>query len=320
MFKIKIMKKTLLLAAMLFGIQHVTTAQQNISFETSEGYTAGGLNGQNGWLVEADEEGGTGQNNVIVSAAQHSNGTNSLKFVADEEDNAILYDVYKLITSGSTSFSITQDIFVDGVDDENGSELGVVTVDIQGANRLPTSALFFNYTGNISVMSGYDSVEDEFDFTDVGTFENQTWYTVKTTIDLTTRSVKYYVNQTLVYTTSLLNGEAVDAISYVFDDYITSFYVDNIVISNDTAGLSKANAVKFSVFPNPATNKIMVKTNNNALVDNITISDLNGRVVRSTDFEGVTQAQVNIAELSGGMYMMHIVSDKGSITKKIIKQ
>ena len=37
-------------------------------------------------------------------------------------------------------------------------------------------------------------------------------------------------------------------------------------------------------------------------------------------FNKVSQAQVNVAELATGVYMMNVTSDAGSFTKKIIKQ
>lgn len=318
--KIIIMKKTLLFASLLFASHYVANAQQNISFETTEGYSTGALHGQNGWTVEDDEDGGTGSNNVIISAEQHSNGAYSLKFAADEEDNALLYDIYKLVTPGATTFSISQDIYIDGLDVESGSDLGFATVDIQGDNRIPTSAFSFVYDGTIEVLSAYNPIEDEYDSEQVGTFEDQTWYHIKSTFNLTAGTVQYYLNNALVFTATLPAGQMVDAISYQFDAYATSFYADNVVISTDVAGIDKVVAAKFSVFPNPATNVVSVATTNNAIVNNITVTDLNGRIVTTANFNGVTEAQINIAQLSAGIYMMNITSDKGTAIKKIVKQ
>ena len=292
-------KKTLLFASLLFATQYVANAQQNISFETSEGYSTGALHGQNGWMVEDDEDGGTGAINVIISAEQHSNGAYYLKFAADEEDNALLYDIYKHITPGATTFSISQDIYIDGLDEVDGSDLGFVTVDIQGDNRIPTSAFNFEYDGTIDVLSAYNAIEDEYDFESVGTFEDQTWYHLKTIFNLTAGTVQYYLNDALVFTATLPAGQIVDAISYQFDANATSFYADNVVIS---------------------TNVVSVAATNNAIVNGVTITDLNGRIVKTAAFKGMAEAQINIAELSAGVYMMNIVSHKGTVTKKIIKQ
>ncbi len=75
----------------------------------------------------------------------------------------------------------------------------------------------------------------------------------------------------------------------------------------------------FSVSPNPANDFITVSNSENILVNSISITDLNGRVVKQNSFTDVTNVQVNISDLSSGVYMMNITSDKGSVTKKIIK-
>jgi hypothetical protein len=75
----------------------------------------------------------------------------------------------------------------------------------------------------------------------------------------------------------------------------------------------------FSVSPNPANDFITISNSENVLVNAISITDLNGRVVKQNSFTDVTNVQVNISDLSSGVYMMNITTDKGSVTKKIIK-
>ncbi|RZJ71330.1 MAG: T9SS type A sorting domain-containing protein [Flavobacterium sp.] len=99
-----------------------------------------------------------------------------------------------------------------------------------------------------------------------------------------------------------------------------AFLVDDVSISTTSvAGVNDQLASQFAVFPNPATNVINVSNNNNILVDGIQIVDLNGRTVKSVKFDGVASAEVNISDLSSGMYMMTVSSDKGTMTKKIVK-
>lgn len=79
-------------------------------------------------------------------------------------------------------------------------------------------------------------------------------------------------------------------------------------------------AGKFSVSPNPTKNLISVISSEKSLISDINITDLNGRIVMQKTFNKVSQAQVNLAELATGMYMMSVKSDAGSFTKKIIKE
>ena len=76
---------------------------------------------------------------------------------------------------------------------------------------------------------------------------------------------------------------------------------------------------KFSVSPNPANDFISVTNSDNILVSGISITDLNGRVVKLNSYTNVSDIQLNVSDLASGMYMMNITSDKGSVTKKIVK-
>lgn len=94
--------------------------------------------------------------------------------------------------------------------------------------------------------------------------------------------------------------------------------IDNLTITSPTAGTDSVDLKGFSVFPNPTTNVVTV-ANANALVSSLVIADLNGRTVKTAKFEGVNEATVNVSDLASGVYMMTISSDKGTTTKKIVK-
>ncbi|HMK06612.1 MAG TPA: T9SS type A sorting domain-containing protein, partial [Flavobacterium sp.] len=67
----------------------------------------------------------------------------------------------------------------------------------------------------------------------------------------------------------------------------------------------------FAVYPNPATTVVNVQNKNNADITAIAIVDLNGRVVKQVSFDKLSSVQVNIADLSAGVYMMNISSSEG---------
>ena len=98
------------------------------------------------------------------------------------------------------------------------------------------------------------------------------------------------------------------------------FMVDDFMVTTDApASVNDVLASKFSVYPNPANNVINLTNAENILVDGVVISDLNGRTVKNISFDGVASAQINVGDLSAGMYMMTVSSDKGTMTKKIVK-
>ncbi|AWH85864.1 hypothetical protein HYN59_12455 [Flavobacterium album] len=94
--------------------------------------------------------------------------------------------------------------------------------------------------------------------------------------------------------------------------------VDNFSVT-EILGTKDVLASQLSIFPNPATNVINITNADNILVNGVVIADLNGRTVKSAKFDGVAEAQVNISDLANGMYMMTVSSDKGTMTKKIVK-
>lgn len=74
-----------------------------------------------------------------------------------------------------------------------------------------------------------------------------------------------------------------------------------------------------SVFPNPAQNTINIKGNSLGF-NAITITDANGRAVKTLKIDTTTETQMNISDLAPGVYFMAISSEAGSVTKKIVKQ
>ncbi|MDP2159646.1 MAG: T9SS type A sorting domain-containing protein [Flavobacterium sp.] len=74
-----------------------------------------------------------------------------------------------------------------------------------------------------------------------------------------------------------------------------------------------------SVYPNPASNAVYI-TGNNLDIENILVSDLNGRVLKSFDFSSVSDAVIDLTELTSAVYIITIKSNEGTINKKIIKQ
>lgn len=71
--------------------------------------------------------------------------------------------------------------------------------------------------------------------------------------------------------------------------------------------------------PNP-TKDILNIASNGSILNNIQVTDINGRTVKNVTLSNVAEAQINIADLSAGVYMMKVTSDKGTVTKKIIKE
>jgi len=97
------------------------------------------------------------------------------------------------------------------------------------------------------------------------------------------------------------------------------FMVDDFKVTAATMSVKDVLSSKFVVSPKPASEVIKISSKENILLNGITITDLNGRTVKQLTYDGISNPEINIGDLSAGMYMMNITSDQGSATKKIVK-
>lgn len=103
----------------------------------------------------------------------------------------------------------------------------------------------------------------------------------------------------------------------------TTMVMDNLVVraSNTDTLLNTteiASEGTLTVFPNPSSDVFNV--NSPSAFTSYTITDINGRVVKTASMEAATQAQINVVDLAPGAYILNIVSENGSASHKIIKQ
>jgi hypothetical protein len=80
----------------------------------------------------------------------------------------------------------------------------------------------------------------------------------------------------------------------------------------------------FSVYPNPASDKLNIKFNTSTADDfNITIYNVTGQEVYNetlNNFMGSYYNELTINDFAQGVYLMQIKSSKGAITKKVVVQ
>jgi hypothetical protein len=92
---------------------------------------------------------------------------------------------------------------------------------------------------------------------------------------------------------------------------IDSFSVTSATMSNESFTMSD-----FDIYPNPTSNVLNISNTNNIEIKNISISDLNGRVIKNVN--GVTS--INVSDLNEGVYFVSIETTEGKSTKKFIKE
>ncbi len=79
----------------------------------------------------------------------------------------------------------------------------------------------------------------------------------------------------------------------------------------------KAAEQKISLYPNPVANELNIMNPGSATIQEINIYNLMGQLVKSAKGNA---GSVNVSSLSAGTYLVKIVTDKGTIDRKIVKQ
>jgi hypothetical protein len=84
-----------------------------------------------------------------------------------------------------------------------------------------------------------------------------------------------------------------------------------------------SNSISFSVFPNPANDLALLRIDSeNTAIIHITITDLLGHATpiqnRKIEVTGTQLVEMNISNLSSGVYLINVTSNAGSVTEKLI--
>lgn len=230
--------------------------------------------------------------------------------------------------------------------DKTTTEATYPTYTLNGILRLTTTP-----AGSINfVQLGVDNTDPANPVAAPLVLEENMWYTLGVSIDNTVDKIIYKVTKksdgtvlanTFIDGTVNLGTQAAPAyvvtknIDLGFAEFTAhapagngvagQFVYDNILYrATATEDLlsTKQNTLaesKFAVSPNPTSNVIRVTNSENINVTGIAVTDLNGRVVKQQSFNDASNIQVNVSDLASGIYLMKITSDKGTATKKIIK-
>ena len=95
-----------------------------------------------------------------------------------------------------------------------------------------------------------------------------------------------------------------------------NFRIRKITNTLATANFQLENQV--SLYPNPASTLINIELED-ITASKVTILDMNGRKLQSVNILDKKTA-INISNLISGIYLMQITTDKGTVSKKIVKQ
>ena len=95
--------------------------------------------------------------------------------------------------------------------------------------------------------------------------------------------------------------------------------IDDVTVTASALSTNDFFSKNFTVYPNPSSSVVNLSTKTNSTINNIQITDLNGRTVKSFNQGAVSETQINISDLSNGMYIMNVQTENGIGTTKISK-
>ena len=174
------------------------------------------------------------------------------------------------------------------------------------------------------------------------TIDGGTTYTEMAVTGFFTGDIAYVPGTTGAYVTTGTTGSSytldggltwtlIDALQHTvvsFFDGNTGF-TGGFTTSATVGGVSKYtgtvlktdtfNASKFSTYPNPVSDNVTISNSDNILLTDVSITDINGRTVKSLKVNNLSEVQMNVAELTAGVYFMNVTTDFGKAVKKFIK-
>jgi len=288
------MKKLLLSFIATSAIFFSANAQTKISFETSEGYTAGNVDGQKDWTASSSY--------FKVSNNRATDGTSSLYIEDDASEE--WSNAFTTIPNYSKT-EVSADVYLDGFDSDYAVGLYTEDGDV-------VADFWLTYQSWNFVV--YDPAQETYVETDLE-WDSTTWYNFKTVIDKANNTLEYYVNGNVIYSTTL-TATNFSFLDLSIENYGSGFSVDNIQVKDATLAVAEAGKKDiFRVYPNPTVD--VVNFDIAGKINSVEVYDAAGKLVK-TSKNG--EKSLNVAELSKGNYVVKVQTENASYTKKVIKK
>jgi hypothetical protein len=100
-------------------------------------------------------------------------------------------------------------------------------------------------------------------------------------------------------------------------DGSTEVFYDNFsLVADPTASVNDFFASKISVYPNPATNNITIKSVDQSQIDSVELYNILGSKVLSTT--SLVNDSLNVSEMASGVYLLKVNVGAQSATKRIV--
>jgi len=244
-------------------------------------------------------------NNVIkleidyYTGALHTGGTNNRFAIT------LTYDLNNMLISWDHKFE-TGDILGHYY---NGTKMQSIRLDndINMSDPLPpnTWVTFIAYLDYANKKIYYET--PYFNKVAVGDFLNQSTST-NLIEDFKPSAISLHIN-----TVNILNAQVVNKYDNI--KIIALNAVPPHILSVNTVL-----AESFNLYPNPATNMVNITNGENHLVNQVVIYDVTGKQLSTQMFNNEAEIQLNVGNLTSGVYMLHIQTNAGTAVKKLVKK
>ena len=99
-------------------------------------------------------------------------------------------------------------------------------------------------------------------------------------------------------------------------------YVDNLNFSGIVSGVENTEVTgTFRIFPNPGNSEIQIDLSGlKSIAQQLEITDLTGKVIQTIKSNGSLLQTISVSELPTGNHLLRIITPKGIVTQKILKQ
>lgn len=310
------MKKITLLFISLLVFQ-LGNAQQTISFETSEGYTAGNINTQNGWTTTGSGP-GTFVENQVVSSESATTGTNSLKLTQETafpgQSSPIVGAFYNYATPvPNTAAVFSADYFISQQDaDSSNFIFGLVNL---------TAGVFvarfeFDFQGNIFVLD-LDGTGQVVRLDTATAWSANTWYNIRMEISGTT--ITYFVDNVQIHQGQLTSNNAIEQVRFSHDNFEGFAYVDNFRTNDEpTAGVDEFDTDVFSHFYDKNSDILTLESSMSSL-SNVQMYNILGQEVLNKGLSQPREA-LNLSGFEDGVYIVRATINDQTTSFKFLKQ
>ena len=161
--------------------------------------------------------------------------------------------------------------------------------------------------------------------TDIGSFS-----TLCVSVNPNLASGFLYSNSWTQYSYTVSGLTAPSAVKFGFRYFVTDagtngansdiIGIDTFSVTRTVASTESFFKNNLSIYPNPTDGLLIINSNNNVIIHSASITDLNGRIIKEVNLDGMNNQSINLSELNSGIYFLKVTTDQGIGSCKVIKK